>query len=224
MAQWILKANCKVVPHWTVRPLHAIEIRSKTEIKKRSIFYELIERKWGSSVDPPSEPPPQDDFVEYEDSDEDPIVIPEFDDPVDAAGQVINQQPLYDWLIHTELILAQGDELRTAKVVGRRINPDGQESGIYDENQFLNLIVCDAEFPDGKVKEYSANLIAENILSQVDSEGFSTLLLDSITDYAKDGSAVEMSDLFATTKQGGNQMHHTTYGWNLKVLWKDGKE
>jgi len=37
-------------------------------------------------VNPPSKPPPEDDFVEYEDNDEDPRVIPEFDDPVDAAG------------------------------------------------------------------------------------------------------------------------------------------
>ena len=83
------------------------------------------------------------------------------------------------------------------------MNPDGLESGVYDENPFLNSIVYDVEFPDGEVQEYSANLIAENMLSQVDSEGFQTLLLDSITDYAKDGSAVEKSEIFGTTKRGG---------------------
>jgi len=101
------------------------------------------------------------------------------------------------------LALAQGDELRAAKVIGRVVNPDGLESGVYDENPFLNSIVYDVEFPDGEVQEYSANLIAENMLSQVDSEGFQTLLLDSITDYAKDGSAVEKSEIFGTTKRGG---------------------
>jgi len=50
------------------------------------------------------------------------------------------------------------------------------------------------------------------------------LLLDSITDYAKDSSAVEKSDLFATTKRGGRRMSHATCGWKLKVLWKDGTE
>jgi len=118
MAQWILKANGKIVPRRTVRQLNAIEISSETEIKKPSIFDQLIEKRWGSSVNPPSKPPPQDDFLEYEDDDENPCVIPDFDDPVDAAGRVINQQPLYDRLIHAELTLAQGDELRAAKVIG----------------------------------------------------------------------------------------------------------
>ena len=224
MAQWILKANGKIVPRRTVRPLNAIEISSETEIKKRSIFDQLIGKRWGSSVNPPNEPPPQDDFVEYEDDDEEPRVIPDFDDPVDAAGRVINQQPLYDRLIHAELTLAQGDELKAAKVIGRTVNPDGLESGVYDENPFLNSIVYDVEFPDGEVKEYSANLIAENMLSQVDSEGFQTLLLDNIIDYAKDGAAVEKSEMFGTTKRGGRRMRHTTCGWKLKVLWKDGSE
>lgn len=58
-------------------------------------------------MNPPSKPPPQDDFVEHEDDAEDPRVIHEFDDPVDAAGRAINQQPFYDRLIHAELTLAQ---------------------------------------------------------------------------------------------------------------------
>ncbi len=55
-------------------------------------------------------PPPESDFVEYEDEDEDeqPRLIPELIDPVDNNGRAINQQPAYDRLIHAELILPQG--------------------------------------------------------------------------------------------------------------------
>ena len=44
MAQWVLKANGKVVPRRTVRPLHVDELHSPQEIKKRETFDALIER------------------------------------------------------------------------------------------------------------------------------------------------------------------------------------
>ena len=50
----------------------------------------------------------------------------------------------------------------------------------------LNSVVYEVEFPDGQVKEYSANTIAENMLTQVDSDGFTTTLMDGIVDYKKD--------------------------------------
>ena len=52
------------------------------------------------------------------------------------------------------------------KVIQRTIGPDGKVTGTYDNNPFLNSIVYDVEFPDGQVKEYAANIIAENMLTQ----------------------------------------------------------
>ena len=103
-------------------------------------------------------------------------------DPVDSKGAAIDQQPAYDKLIHAELILPQGENLRTATVTGRSIGPDGMTTGTWDESPVINSIVYDVEFPDGEVKEYAANIIAENMLSQVDSEGFTLTLMDSILD------------------------------------------
>jgi len=48
--------------------------------------------------------------------------------------------------------------------------------------------------------------------------------MDGIIDYAKENSAVLKSELYARIKRGGRRMHHTTCGWNLLVLWKDGIE
>ena len=41
-------------------------------------------------------------------------------------------------------------------------------AGTYLDNAFLNTITYDVEFPVGLVKEYGANIIAENMLTQVD--------------------------------------------------------
>jgi len=73
MAQWILKANGNVVPRRSSRPLKVDEMHSTTEIKKQQIFDGLIERRWGTSVNPPkpsSENPSDNEFEEHEDEDE----------------------------------------------------------------------------------------------------------------------------------------------------------
>ena len=54
----------------------------------------------------------------------------------------------------------------------------------------LNSIMYEVEFPGGQVKDYASNDIAKNMLSQVDDEGYSVTLVDSILYYKRDDSAV----------------------------------
>jgi hypothetical protein len=57
------------------------------------------------------------------------------------------------------------------------------------------------EFADGTRDKYQANVIAENMFAQVDSEGNQFLLLQEVTDHKKDHSAIPISD---GTVQGAN--------------------
>ena len=57
---------------------------------------------------------------------------------------------------------------------------------------------------------YAANVIAENLYSQVDDEGCHFAILQEITDHKKDGSALSKDAKL------------TTRGWKLLVSWKDG--
>jgi hypothetical protein len=50
-------------------------------------------------------------------------------------------------------------------------------TGSYDSNPYLNSMIYEVEFPDGQIKEYAANIIAENMLTQVDSDGHSTTMM-----------------------------------------------
>ena len=45
------------------------------------------------------------------------------------------------------------------------------------------------EFLDGSIEILTANIIAENLLAQVDSEGHRQLLLKEIVDHRTDGTA-----------------------------------
>jgi hypothetical protein len=154
-----------------------------------------------------------------------PNVLPDIEDAVDMHGEHINQQPAYNKLINAEVQLQMGDKMMTAKVIQRSIGLDGRTAGEYDDNPMLNLIVYDVEFPDGQVKEYSANLIAENMLTNVDDGGFTSLLMDAIIDHRKDGAtAVDKADAYIMTQHGQKKMRKTTCGWKLLVKWKDGSE
>ena len=95
-------------------------------------------------------------------------------------------------------------------------------TGTCHDNPFLNTITYDIEFSNGQVKEYGANIIAKNMLTQVDLDGYSLSLMDSIIDHSKDPSqAIPMEDKYITTKSGQRRLQKTTKGWNLLIKWKD---
>jgi hypothetical protein len=224
MAQWCLKANGNVVPRRSVRPLTDIELSSETEQAKRSVFNDLIKARWGTSVSPPPAETPKDDadLEPYEDDDEQPFALPDFDDPVDATGRAIDSQPAYDKLINVELMLPQNGEYQPAIVTGRTIGPSGRPEGIYDPISQFNTYMYDVRFPDGDVKEYTANTISENLMNQIDHDGFSTTTLRCIVDHRSDDQALTHDNMYTTNAQGVKRMRKTTCGWQLLVQWHDG--
>ena len=62
---------------------------------------------------------------------------------------------------------------------------DGSVIGNYNDNTFLNTMVYDVEFSDSTIREYAANIIAENMYAQVDPYGRSHSILDCILDFKK---------------------------------------
>ena len=182
MAQWILKANGRVVPRRSLRPLKVDELYSPVELKKREVFDELIKRRWGSQMTP-SNTQQQKRFEKYEDHEQQEQPTLEVEHIVDSTGKLINQQPAYDQIINAKVQLLLGEEMVTGKVTQRTIGPDRKVTGTYDNNPYLNSIMYDVEFPDGQVKEYAPNIIAENMLTQVDSDGMSTSLMEAILDH-----------------------------------------
>lgn len=226
MAQWVLKANGNVVPRRTLRPLTVDEQYSPTEQKKRETFDSLISRRWGTAMSPPQVSENDDDPWEvYVDDDELPRHTPEIEDVVDASGKVLCQQPAYDKIINAEVLLQNGESLQTAKVRRRSIGPDGTTVGKYHDNPFMNSIIYDVEFPDGTVKEYGANIIAENMVSQVDADGFSLTMMEGIVGHEMDTAvAIPKHDKHIVTRSGQKRLRKTTKGWKLLVKWKDESE
>ena len=219
MCQWVLKANGEVVARRTTRPLRIDEIHSEQERKKRDLFDELVKRRRGTSLTPPTVE--TNDFEPYSDEEEKEIVLDDIEDTIDHNGQLLDQQPAYDRLLHSEILVQKGDSMATGIVKRRAVGPDGNPSGTYNDNPFLNTYMYEVEFSDGDIQEYSANVIAERILSQADDDGFSRVALVTIDDYKRDPKLVA-NESFVTTNTGQRRRRKTTKGWKLRVVWSDG--
>jgi hypothetical protein len=141
-----------------------------------------------------------------------------------TTGKILNQQPLYDKMVSAEILLPHGDDMQMGKVIGRTLGDHGKTMGSYDDNPVLNRMIYDVEFPDGNIKEYAANILAENMSSQMDPYGYNTILMKEVIDYRKDDSAVPLEDKYLTARSGQRRLRKTTQGWEVLVAWKDGTE
>ena len=128
MAQWIFKANGRVVPRRSLRPLKVDELHSPVEIKKTEVFDELIQRRWGSPMTP-SKTQKQNVFLKnmkIMNSKNSQHWRLEVEDIVDSTGKLINQQPAYDQIINAEVQLQLGEEMVTSKATQRTLGPDSK--------------------------------------------------------------------------------------------------
>ena len=78
------------------------------------------------------------------------------------------------------------------------------------------------EYPDGMTEQLAANIITENMMSQVDSEVHHYQVLTELTDHKKDDSAIAKVDGFIKSNSGNLHRMRTTHGWKLLVGWSDG--
>ena len=147
--------------------------------------------------------------------------IPE-SDIVDAQWNLLDPSSAADMLMNAEVLLPQGEVVRLAKVIIRNVDLDSKVLRDYNDIPMLNTILCDVQFPDGAIRPYSANLIVENILAQVDADGYHNQLLEVILDHSKYKQEVEKKYQCIVTKRGRPFMQQTTSGCKFRVKWKYG--
>jgi hypothetical protein len=76
-----------------------------------------------------------------------------------------------------------GEDVRFGRVTKRLCHADGLPMGMAHENPLLDTREYDVKFMDGYSESLSANLIAQNLYSQIDEEGARHVLLDDIVDH-----------------------------------------
>ena len=114
------------------------------------------------------------------------------------------------------------DGKRQAKVRKRSIGENGEEIGDYNVNPLLNTALYDVEFDDGTVRQYRANIIAQNLYEQIDDDGYFLTKLEAIIDYKKDSDALSQDESIIVTKSGQKRIRQSTRGWKMLVKFTDG--
>ena len=128
-----------------------------------------------------------------------------------------------DELLSLLLLRLRYRSVKSGRMAGwvkrRKRNPDGSDLGRANANPILDTRIYEVEFEDGVMAEYSANVIAENMWAQCDSQGNQHLLLKEIIDHRRQGGngAPEGGHNDATRK-----LRKDTKGWKLCIVWKDG--
>ena len=68
------------------------------------------------------------------------------------------------------------------------------------------------DYKDGTHDRYFANVIADNLYSQINSEGRQFLLLEGIYDHRMDGTALEVADGYTVGHNGNRTPKKITCG------------
>jgi hypothetical protein len=210
---YILPASGRPIVRSTVQALTQDELNEESIQAQINDFDCKIEETIKSV--PAQEIPQELEDQDYEDLNE--PMEPEAERPEADAFT----PEMYDTLISAEVLLPKGDILVPAKVTGRKRNENGDPVGTAHTNPILDTRVYNVQFPDGHTEEYAANVISENIYSQVDDDGNRFLLLGEIINHRSDHTAISIDDKFIT--HGSNRiLRRTTQGWFLQVQWRDG--
>ena len=106
--------------------------------------------------------------------------------------------------------------------VSKCVRYDYTSTGGVNYNDIHDKPLYEVEHPDGITDQLAADIIAENMMSQVDSEGHHYQVLTKVTDNKKDDSAFSKVDGFIKSSSGNLHRNKTTRRWKLLVEWKDG--
>ena len=134
---------------------------------------------------------------------EDPSFFKEFTRVIDdAALQHADDDPTgdvapttevdTDLYVGMELALPRGDkgQMLFARMTKRMKDNEGIPVRTAKSNPLLDFRQYDVKFVDGNVEELTANIIAENLIAQIDEEGHRQIMLDEIVDHRTTRDAI----------------------------------
>jgi hypothetical protein len=134
-------------------------------------------------------------YIDNEEGDmepEEPTNLPDIDKYTPEA---------FDEYIGAQMMVNQGNERIQGRICKQARTDEGNPISRRNNNPFLDTRKYEVELLDGTIEEYYANIIAENLFSQVDSEGRQYILLKEISDHRRDETALPLSEGFMTTNR-----------------------
>ena len=128
-----------------------------------------------------------------------------------------------DSYLDMELGIRRDDEgLCHARVKRRAVDEDDKPIGRPSNNPLLNSRQYEIEYLDGTTEVLTANIIAENLLAQVDYQGHRHSMIYEIEEHQKNSDVVPIEKGTILTPSGLQRKRRTTKGWEFYVRWKGG--
>jgi len=191
MSYWILPMSGIPISATTVQRLTNEERQTNEMISRMSEFESNLTHTFDlQSADVTQTLGHVDTYKILDPENEDPEFFDEFvrviDDStlkhVDDISRIVVEADLY---IGMEFALVRGGdgEAVHAKVKKRVYDEDGNPVGRANTNPLLDSRKYEVEYVDGSIEELTANLIAENLIAQVDEEGQRQMMLNDIMDH-----------------------------------------
>ncbi len=86
-------------------------------------------------------------------------------------------------------------------------------------------MIYDIQFPDGMIEQYGANIIAQNVMDQVeDSSGHYSARLKNVLDHRRHGNAVSKAKKYIFSRNGQRKLPQSTAGWMFQDEYTDGRK
>jgi hypothetical protein len=223
LAYVILTDKDKIVVRKSVWAIPAEDKNTDTYTADLIELNNSIEKRYGNHTLTPKnvkegnfEMMPEPPLDLFEGDEADPLVVPYEDDPTDHTPEATDEY------LTSEVQLPRGGEMKLARVMNRFKDPNGVPLGKRHPNPMLDSREYEVEFSDGSKDVVSANLIAENLYSQIDEEGRSYQILKDITDHRTTDEAVSLKPGYITNTSGTRKPRVTTIGWEIEVTWREG--
>lgn len=221
MCYFVINSNGAIESRTSVQPLSDTDQHSSDIAERIKELDEGIAKRLG---DPPN----------FLTDDANNLILQEdeslFDDGIDPNDEtrmidedhLIYSPDAYDPYIGVEILLPEGGDQVRATVPKRVKGNDGQPIGKSNTNPILDSRLYEVEYSSGCVEQIQANIIAQNMFAQIDSEGRRYMLIKEISDHKKDNTAMLQGDNIIIGKNGNKSYKHTTQGWQFLIEWKDG--
>ena len=98
------------------------------------------------------------------------------------------------------------DSLMHAIIKQRTLDDDGNPMGTEITNPLVDTRAYENEFIYGTTETITSNIIAENLIAQVDEKGHRKLLLENIINYRRNNEVVHNIDAFIEPSTGNSQL------------------
>ena len=219
LCYWVIDEKGTVYSRTTVQHVTSQDLKSEDICRQ----FELLDQRLNERLDDQNFVSPDAPNMLYEeDLEPDYIDNPRPYDPEATAGDVEEDTNVFDEYLGAELYFDVGPNgsPRKGMVKIRLKGEDGRPTGRGHHNPLLDTRRYEVEI-DGIPHEYAANTIAENLYSQVDSEGRQQLIFREIIDHRKNEEAIPIDQGTVKTRGGQLRPKITTKGWELKVEWAD---